>query len=104
MTESGIPKSTVDPTIRPSAPRSVLFPFWLWWPLLVTQAALLAFMIYRLVQQIVTYLGPGAEWVIFIAGPLALVLVVLLIVEIPRVFALRRGRRGARTVLVVFAI
>jgi hypothetical protein len=61
-------------------------------------------MIYRLVQQIVTYLGPGAEWVIFIAGPLALVLVVLLIVEVPRVFALRRGHRGARTVLLVFAI
>jgi hypothetical protein len=83
-------------------PRAVTVAFRLWWPVVLMQAILVAILLYAISQAAIV--GGPAMIIAFIAGPIILGLLALVIGEAVSMFKLRRGSTVARAWLVVFAI
>lgn len=91
--------ASAEPRRRP--PTIVVAAFYLWWPLIIGQSIMLAYLALTLVQA--ARIGGPAWDVLFVDPPIALPLLLMITLEVAFAISMRGGSRVARTVLVVLA-
>lgn len=94
-----VPHAAAEPRLRP--PTLVIAAFYLWWPLIIGQSIMLAYLALTLVQA--ARIGGPAWDVLFVDPPIAIPLLVMITLEVAFATSMRGGGRVARAVLVVLA-
>ena len=93
------PPAAAEPRRRP--PTLVIAAFYLWWPLIIGQSIMLAYLALTLVQA--ARVGGPAWDVLFVDPPIAIPLLLLITLEVAFAISMRGGSRLARAVLLALA-
>jgi len=94
-----VPLAAAEPRRRP--PSLVIAAFYLWWPLIIGQSIMLAYLALTLVQA--ARLGGPAWDVLFVDPPIAIPLLLMITLEVAFAMSMRGGSRVARAVLIALA-
>jgi len=91
--------AAAQPRRRPPTP--VIAAFYLWWPLIIGQSIMLAYLALTLVQA--ARIGGPAWDVLFVDPPIAVPLLLMITLEVAFAISMRGGSRLARTILIALA-